>query len=117
MAPATRNVGRDAEGKVIPHKPTDKTRRLVKQHAVAGTDENTICLLLNIRPGLLRQHYAYELDTSVAETNAAVGQAIVRGAKNGNPVLARFYAKAKMGWKDGESQDTNVSPLNIHIHG
>lgn len=112
-----KNVGRDAEGKVLPHKRTAAIADIVRKHAVAGTDENTICLLLNLRPGQLRQYYARELDTAVAEVNADVAQAIVRQAKAGHPVLSRFYAKAKMGWKDGENTTLPVSPFSIVIHG
>lgn len=111
------NVGKDPRtGKVIPHRRTEKIAAIVKRHAIAGTDENTICLLLNIRPGQLRQYYGHELDTAVAQTNADVAQAIVRQAKKGHPILSRFYAKARMGWRDGEQSNIPVSPLNIHIH-
>lgn len=111
------NVGKDPQtGKVIPHRRSEKIANIVKRHAIAGTDENTICLLLNIRPGQLRQHYGRELDTAIAETNADVAQAIVKQAKKGHPILSRFYAKARMGWRDGEQSTVPVSPLNIHIH-
>lgn len=111
-----KNVGFDSLGRVIPHKYSGKVASIVAAHVVAGTDESTICILLNMRPGKLRELYHKELDTAIAQTNADVGRAIVAQAKKGHPVLARFYAKAKMGWKDGEQSSIPVSPLNIHIH-
>lgn len=109
-------VGKTPDGRVIPHKRSERMAAIVRKHAVAGTDENTLCTILNIRPGQLHEYYGRELDTAVAQVNADVGQAIVGQAKRGHPVLARFYAKVKMGWRDGENATTPVSAFNIHIH-
>lgn len=111
-----KGVGLDSLGRVIQYRRNDTTARLVRDHVIAGTDENTICILLNMRPGKLRELYGMELNTALAQTNAAVGAAIVSAAKKGEPTLARFYAKAKMGWRDGDQNTVPVSPLNIHIH-
>jgi len=109
-------AGRDAQGRVIPHKPTDRVRALVSQMVATGLDENEIAVTLNIRPGLLRQHYGKELSFGKARIDAAVGGAIINKAVKGDPRMAIFYAKAKMGWRDGDSKPVDVSPFNLHIH-
>jgi hypothetical protein len=93
----------------------------VARYVLAGVDENTIARCLNIRPGQLREHYAAELDNSKADIDAAVAASIVNmaiGSKETapEPSMARFYAKARMGWKDGDTNAPPVSPLNIIIH-
>lgn len=114
---STRMAGIDPKtGKVIPHTPTPRVRALVKQWVATGADENEIAVLLNIRPGHLRQHYARELEIGKTEIDMAVGGAIISKAKKGDPRMAIFYAKARMGWRDGDSKPLDVSPFNLHIH-
>jgi hypothetical protein len=118
---ATRSVsaarsGKDQSGRIIPHSPTDRVRALVKQWVATGATEGEIAVLLNIRPGQLRQHYPRELEVGKTEVDMAVGGAIIKKAKSGDPRMAIFYAKARMGWRDGESKPIDVSPFNLHIH-
>ena len=114
---SVKNAGLDpVTGKVIPHKPTSRVRALVSRMVATGLDENEIAVTLNIRPGQLRQHYGRELAYGKAEIDAAVGGAIINRAVKGDPRMAIFYAKAKMGWRDGDSKPVDVSPLNLHIH-
>jgi hypothetical protein len=43
-------------------------------------------------------------------------QHIVARAKKSDR-MAMFYAKARMGWREGDTATpTDVSPLNIHLH-
>jgi hypothetical protein len=116
--PSAKNAGRLPDGTVKKHKPDTYTRERVKKYVAFGASENEIAVLLDIRPGQLRTYYARELSVGALENHMKVGSAILTGALKGNDKLAIFWAKARMGWKDGNvgPGDKEVPPLNIHIH-
>lgn len=111
-----RNIGRDPKtGKTIPHKRSEKVARQIGIWVAGGYGINDIALRLNIRPGLLKQHYAVELAVGAEQVGMDMTSHIVARAKKSDR-MAIFYAKSRMNWKDGEGTQTDVSPLNIHIH-
>jgi hypothetical protein len=81
-----------------------------------GHTEEEIALLLNCRPGHVRQHYYRELEAGKVPLHARVGGKIVSMALKGDPTMLKFFAKARMGWRDGESSSQGQSLLNIHLH-
>lgn len=112
-----KNVGRDREGKVIPHFRSDAVAQRVAVLVAGGMDEYDIACVLNIRPGLVRRHYGAELASGKAIANSQVVSAIHMQAAAGEPQMAKFWAKARMGWRDGDSsKGGDDSALNIHIH-
>lgn len=115
--PALKNVGRDADGKVIPHERSEETAQKVAELALIHP-ENTICAILNIRPGHLREHYYNELMHSRAVVDARVASTAYALALSGDvPHMTKFVAKARLKWKDGEDNGAAASLFsNIHIH-
>lgn len=117
-APSMKNVGRDAEGKVIPHFRSEEVAKVVAQYSLAGHDLNFIAAMLNIRPGLLKQHYYNELVHSEAAANASVTATAYAMATSGeNENMTKFWLERRRRDKFGAKPEDNDSPvLNIHIH-
>lgn len=113
---ALANVGRDRHGRVIPHKRSEIVARKVALWVAGGATPNDIAVRLNIRPGLVKSCYGKELEFGQGQINMDMAGHIIRRAKKSDRV-AIFYAKARMGWRDGEQQPLDVPMLNIHIHG
>jgi len=115
--PSVRNAGRGPDGKVLPHKRTARIASAVAMLIAGGHSENDIAVALNMRPGHLRQHYGHELDNGAAIANAPVISTIYRQAKTpGNMRASTLWAKARMGWRDGETGQPPTGPFNIVIH-
>jgi len=112
---ALMHVGRDAAGKVIPHHRSEVTARKVAVWIAGGAVVNDIAVRLNIRPGLVKQCYGRELEFGQGQVNMDMAGSIIKRAKKSDR-MAIFYAKARMGWRDGEQAATDVPLLNIHIH-
>lgn len=112
---ALKNVGRDAKGHVIPHKRSEQTAEQVAIWAAGGYDLNAIAVRMNIRPGLVKECYGKELALGSELVGMEVTEHIVARVKKSDR-MAIFYAKAKMGWRDGESKPLETGVLNIHIH-
>lgn len=110
-----KNIGRDAKGRVIPHKRSDIVARQVAEWAAGGYDANAIAVRLNIRPGLLKECYAVELATGADQVGMEVTSHIIKRTQKSDR-MAIFYAKAKMGWRDGEGKPLDTGVLMIHIH-
>lgn len=109
-------VGRDPEtGKNIPHERDEKVAKLVSEFVGNGADLNDIAHTLNLRPGVIKKHYAFELQTGVFRANMEVASAMKAMAQT-DPVAGKFWLKARAGWKDGESAGQQTSPLQITIH-
>jgi hypothetical protein len=112
-----KNVGKDKNGRVIPHVRSELLAQKICELVACGASANDIAVHFNIRPGLLKQCYATELEAGAFAPNMAVAGAILDRAKRGDPRLAIYWTKARMGWRDGDGAErTDVSPLNIHIH-
>lgn len=113
---ALKNIGRYPDGKVIPHKRSAVTAKKVAIWVAGGYNKNDIAVLLNIRPGLVERHYGVELHHGGDVVGMRMTEHIVRRAKKSDR-MAMFYAKARMGWREGDSATpVDVSPLQIHIH-
>lgn len=100
------------------HKPTDKSRKRVRQHAAVGTPQRTIADCLGIHVQTLREHYRKELDLSIADANAdMVGQLYQQGMA-GNTAAILFWLKTRAGFKetsvvDNKSSDGTMTPKGI----
>lgn len=104
-------------GRVIPHERDEAIAEQVATWVALGAGDNEIAGYLGIRIGQLRKHYKRELATGKFENDMAVGQTILQLAKLGVPQMSIFYAKARMGWRDNDKNDSNNEGLlNIHIH-
>lgn len=115
--PSTRNIGKDPiTGKTIPHEYDARIAQTVGFYTATGLSDNEIAVLLNMRPGKLKQLYGHELETGLNKANVEVAQSMHRAAKEGDVVAGKFWLKARAGWKDGENVAPPASPLQIHIH-
>jgi hypothetical protein len=82
------------------HKPTDETKKLVRQWTGLGFQQERVARKLDIDPKTLRKHYRDELDLGADEANAIMGAALFNKAKNGDTAALIFWAKTRMGWKE-----------------
>lgn len=113
-----RNVGRTHDGRVIPHERSEAVAAQIAEWVAIGAGENEIAQFLNLRLGVIRKHYKFELMNGKFANDMAVGKTILDLAKSGaSERMTLLYAKAKMGWRESDSNDTNnAALLNIHIH-
>jgi len=108
-------VGRDAGGKVIPHIRSEKIAQQIREWVAGGYDLNAIAVRINVRPGLIREHYAVELAMGSEHVGMDMTSHILKRAKESDR-MAVFFAKAKMGWRDGDAKPLDTGLLDIHIH-
>ncbi len=115
-----------------PHKPTEKTRELVKTLAVMGTKQAKISSLVGVDEKTLRKYYRSELDDSMLQAHSEVanflfqmasGRALkkesqIAGAKVKDCVLAAiFYAKTQMNWSEGDGdEDEKGGNITLNFH-
>lgn len=110
-----KNIGRDGKGQVISHKYSSKVARQISVWMLGGYSENDCAIALNMRPGLLRELYGKEIRHGVELMGMDMTQHIVARAKKSDN-MARFVAKARMGWRDGDSKPIDTGILSIFIH-
>jgi hypothetical protein len=117
-APAMKNIGKDADGKVIPHQRSEEVAQIVLHYTGMGAGLNFIAAMLNIRPGLVKECYGKELEYSVERANVEVAGAAFRMATSEqDPAMTKFWLKARAKWRDGDNaEDKNNSLFNINIH-
>lgn len=113
-----RELGRDTSGKIIPHVRDQELADRIIDWVAIGAGENEIAQFLNMRLGVLRKNYAYELSNGKFVNDMAVGGTILNLAKSGQSErMTLLYAKARMGWRESDKNDSNNEALlNIHIH-
>lgn len=113
-----RNVGRTHDGRVIPHERDPLIAHKIAEWVAIGAGDNEIAQFLNLRLGVIRKHYKYELQNGKFANDMEVGSTILEMAKSGRSErMAVLWAKAKMGWRESDNNDSNnAALLNIHIH-
>ena len=99
-------------------RPTDEQRRQVEALVGIGIRESDIVrLIVNPQTGraidekTLRHHFRKEIDTGQVKANAAVAQSLLKLATSGNVTAAIFWAKTRMGWKE-----TNVTEIDLTVN-
>ena len=110
-----KNIGRDRLGRVIQHKFSSKVARQISIWVLGGYNENDIAIALNMRPGLVRELYGREIRHGEQLMGMDMTTHIVHRAKKSDQ-MARFVAKARMGWRDGDTKPVDNQLLNIVIH-
>lgn len=87
-----------------PVRPTAEQRKTVKAMTACGISQAEVCLIMGISKPTLHKHYRHELDTAMAQANAAVGKTAFKLATSGKCVAATiFWAKTRMGWTEKQS--------------
>lgn len=116
--PSLKNVGKDENGRVVQHRHSKEVAHQVAMWVAGGADENFMCMMLNMRPGVLKELYGNELEFGKTAANMNVAGAAYRDAlQPGAHAQQKFWLKARAGWKDGESAaGQQMSPLTIVIH-
>lgn len=110
-----KNIGKDRHGKVIPHVYSKPIAKKVAIWIAGGYNANDICIALNMRPGKLEQLYGQEIRHGLEQVGMEVTQHIVSRVKKSDR-MAIFFAKSRMGWRDGDGKPVDTGLLNIHIH-
>lgn len=97
------------------HQPTSEQRATVQSLAQFGIPQAQIAAHVGISEPTLRAHYRAELDAGALAANVKVATNlfnIATGAK-GSPkeqtTAAIFWAKTRMGWKETQDVNHNVS--------
>lgn len=112
---ALKNIGKGRDGKIIPHKRSEKIAKQIVRWVAGGFNVNDMAVRLNVRPGHLRQHYYKELQTGETRVHMDVHDHLLQRVKKSDR-MAVFYAKARMGYRDGDVKPIDTGLLAIHIH-
>jgi len=78
-------------------------RANVKRLAALGATHEDIANAIHCTAKTLRRHFRRELDTGVAEANAAVSTYLFNAAKAGDVRAQIFWLKTKAGWREGNA--------------
>lgn len=115
--PALKTVGRDAEGKVIRYFRSEETALIVAHWVATGASLNYMCVMLNMRPGVLKELYANELAYGREAADTAVAAKAFEMATSGDSEgMTKFWLErrhADFRKKDGGDEG---SIFNINIH-
>ena len=87
-------------GQGVAHKPTEDTRKMVKNLSAVGIRFEDIASKLDITDDTLRKHYRKELDEGRIDANASIGTTLFQQAKNGNTAAAIFWLKTRAQWRE-----------------
>ena len=107
---------------------TDELRAKVKRLAALGATQEDIADVIRCTAKTLRRHFRRELDTGVAEANAAVSGYLFNAAMAGDVRAQIFWLKTKAGWREadappaqkperGRSDGTGAETLSEHHAG
>ena len=105
-----------AQGKE--HKPTEETRRLIRQLSAVGTRHVDMAQKLSITHDTLVKHYKAEIEDGRIDANASIAQTLFQQAKDGNTSAAIFWLKTRAGWKEtqvNEITGADGGVLNIGL--
>jgi len=100
------------------HKPTDKSRELVKALSLVGWTHHEIAYVLKICDETLRKHYDRELNEPLYIAGAEIAGSIYELAKNGDKDAMKFFLTHRCRWspyKPLEKQDNNNSVDYLEI--
>lgn len=96
-------AGVDELGRTIPHVRNEATARIVSMLVACGARPIDIAIHLDIRPGQLNECYRHELEHGAFPHHMQVAKTILDRAKLGDPRFSLFWAKSRMGWREGDS--------------
>jgi hypothetical protein len=102
------------------HTPTEETRRIVKNLAIAGFPHDKICLAVDIGTRTLETHYKHELQAGSLLATAEIAGTLYEKAKAGDTTACIFWMKTRAGWRenvslDHTSSDGSMSPREVRI--
>ncbi len=92
-----------AQGKL--HKPTEESRRLIRQLSAVGTRHVDMAQKLGITHDTLVKHYKTEIEDGRIDANASIAQTLFQQAKEGNTAAAIFWLKTRAGWKETSAME------------
>jgi len=90
------------------HKPTDKSRAVVKELGFAGVNQNLIAQALGITKPTLHKHYRDELDLTIAQRLGKVAANLYSLATKKDfraAVPAMFIMKTQGGWRQTDRHE------------
>jgi predicted alpha/beta-fold hydrolase len=89
------------------HLATDKTRRIVSLHGLAGTPQDEIAILLGISPDTLKSAYGDHLSMARAVSNASVCERLYKKAIQGDTQAIIFWLKTRANFiEKGSEKET-----------
>jgi hypothetical protein len=95
------------------HKPTEESRKLVKDSASLGLPQRMICALLDNCKSVetLTKHYRTELDLGEAQACSVVAGALYKKCLAGDTSAILFWHKTRMGYRENadlSKQDSSI---------
>jgi hypothetical protein len=116
--PSLKNVGRDADGRVLRYYRSEETALIVAQWVAGGASLNYMCVMLNMRPGVLKELYSNELAYGKEMADTAVATKAFEMAMSGESEgMTKFWLERRHGdfkKKDG-ADDGSIFNINIHV--
>lgn len=93
------------------HKPTEESRKLVKDSAAVGLPQRMICSLLENCKSVetLTKHYQHELSLGEAQACRVVGGELYKKCLSGDTAAIIFWHKTRMGFRENAPEDQEKS--------
>jgi hypothetical protein len=97
--------------------PTKAQRDQVKDWSSAGIQHEVIAKALGFSHDTLKRHFPEELEFGRIHANVAVAKSLFQMATVGENVAAAiFWAKTRMGWKEGSEEAAEPKETHFHFH-
>jgi hypothetical protein len=94
---------------------TDAMRREVQSLAARGVPQESIAAIVGCDAKTLRKHFRHELDRGMAEANSQVIGALFDNAIRGNIAAQIFWAKTRMGWREGKETENPIQGTPVTL--
>lgn len=89
----------------IAHKPTEETRKKVREVSGLGLPHEQIGALLGISDVTLRKYYENDLQMGKATASAAIADTLFNKAQGGDTTAMIWWTKAQMRWSETVKQE------------
>ena len=88
-----------------PHRPTEETRKRVREMSGLGLPHEQIGALIGISDVTLRKHYSDDLQMGKAQASARIADTLFNKAQAGDTTAMIWWTKAQMRWSETVKQE------------
>jgi len=94
-----------------PHKPTRRSRRLVKSMVAHGITKKGIADMLEMSEETLAKYYSRELETGLDEAVTVAARSLYRRGLKGDTAALTFWLRSRGKWKDRDAPSIQVATI------
>jgi hypothetical protein len=90
-----------------PHRPTEETRKRVREMSGLGLPHEQIGALIGISDVTLRKHYPDDLQMGKAQASARIADTLFNKAQAGDTTAMIWWTKAQMRWAETQRHENS----------